>query len=57
MIASITRKPKPNATNGERNIGMTTLLITVSQLTRLPDAIAAPARPPIRACEEEEGSP
>ena len=36
---------------------MTTLSSTVDQITVVPDASAAPTRPPIRACEEDEGSP
>ena len=57
MIATITRKPRPKATSGERIIGMTTLPSTTDQLAVTPPAMAAPTRPPIRAWEEEEGRP
>ena len=57
MIASITAKPSAKATNGESTIGMRTLSTTVAQLTRTPPAMAAPTRPPISACEEDDGSP
>src|SRR6187551_2347998 len=43
---------------GDRTIGMSTFSTTpVVQCTTLPDARPAPTRPPIRACEEEDGSP
>ena len=31
--------------------------MTVVQLTSDPDAMAAPTRPPIRACDDDEGNP
>ncbi len=57
MIASIMAKPSAKATNGEMSIGRRTLSTTVAQLTRTPPAMAAPTRPPIRACEEDDGNP
>ena len=45
------------ATTGEASIGMTTLSITVCHSTIVPDATAAPTRPPMRAWEDDEGSP
>ena len=36
---------------------MTTLSMTVSHVTVVPEARAAPTRPPINACEEDDGSP
>ena len=49
--------PRPKATTGDTNIGMTTFCSTVSQETVTPAAIAAPTRPPMRACEEDDGRP
>ena len=46
-----------NPNSGERTIGMTTLSQTVDQTTVVEDAMAAPTRPPINACEDDEGSP
>ena len=57
MMASISAKPRLKATTGETNIGMTTFSSTTAQLAVAPAATAAPTRPPIRACEEEEGRP
>ena len=57
MIASIMAKPSAKPTNGETSIGIRTLSTTVAQLTKAPPAMAAPTRPPIRACEEDDGSP
>lgn len=57
MIASITRKPRPKATSGESSIGMTTFDSTTSQCAVAPAATAEPTRPPMRACDDEEGRP
>src|SRR5215213_918212 len=57
MIASITRNAKPKPTNGDSTIGMTTLSRITDQCTTLPEAMAAPTSPPMRACEDDEGSP
>ncbi len=57
MIASISAKPAPKANSGEAIIGIRTLVCTVDQSTVVPDATAAPTRPPIRAWEDDEGSP
>ena len=57
MIASISRNPAEKANTGDRTIGMATLSTTVSHFTVVPDASAAPTRPPIRACEDDDGSP
>ena len=42
---------------GDRIIGMTTLSTTPLHSTVLEEAIAAPTRPPISACDDDEGSP
>ncbi|GMA87551.1 hypothetical protein GCM10025868_28010 [Angustibacter aerolatus] len=42
---------------GERTIGTTTFSRMPLHLTPAPAASAAPPRPPMRACEEDEGSP
>src|SRR5579884_654927 len=49
----------PKATTGERTAGMMTLPTSAAHLTpALPTAASsAPITPPIRACEELEGSP
>ncbi len=57
MMASISAKPRLKATSGERNIGMTTFSSTIVQLALAPAATAAPTRPPMRACEEDDGRP
>ena len=38
-------------------IGMTTLSTTLSQSTVTPAAMPTPIRPPIRACDEDDGMP
>src|SRR3546814_11432562 len=57
MIAIITAKPAAKANTGESTIGMTTLSTILSQWTVTPAAIADPARPPISACDEDDGRP
>src|SRR3954447_16698864 len=42
---------------GESSMGMTTLLQITPHCTTTPAARAAPARPPMRAWEDEDGSP
>jgi len=42
---------------GEANIGMTTWLMMPHQYTTVPLMRPAPTMPPMRACEEDEGSP
>src|SRR5215207_736331 len=51
-------KPDSIPTKGARKIN-STVFITGAELTapRPPWAMAAPAKPPIRVCEEEEGMP
>ena len=44
-------------TIGEATIGMTTLSTIVCQCTSAPAASAAPTRPPMRAWEDDDGSP
>ena len=58
MIASITANAGAKPTSGETTIGMTTLstIVVPVHRSRRP-ASAAPTRPPISACEEDEGSP
>src|SRR5436190_1948856 len=56
-IASITAYARANPTNGETTPGTSTLSNTPSHCTGELDATAAPTSPPIRACDEEEGSP
>jgi hypothetical protein len=46
-----------NANSGDRIIGMTTLSTTVSHFTSVPDASAAPTRPPMSAWEDDDGRP
>ncbi len=44
--------------NGEMNIGRITLSVMPCQNTCVvPEASAAPTRPPIRACDDEDGRP
>ena len=57
MIASISEKASAKPTSGETTIGITTLSTITAQCTRLPAAIAAPTRPPMRACEDDDGRP
>src|SRR5664279_2148684 len=42
---------------GEATIGMTTLSTTPDHWTPSDPASAAPTRPPIKACEDEDGKP
>src|SRR5687768_17470341 len=57
MMAIISAKPRLKATTGETNIGMTTFSSTSAQLAEAPAATAAPTRPPMRACEDDDGRP
>ena len=57
MIASISRKASPKATSGDTIIGIATFSRTTAQSAVTPAATAAPTRPPISACDDEEGSP
>ena len=58
MIASITRNARAKPTSGETTIGMTTLSTIVFQCTTtVRRGDAAPTRPPMRACDDDEGSP
>jgi hypothetical protein len=57
MMASITPNPRLNATRGESSIGRTTFSTTTFQCAVAPAASAAPTRPPMRACEEDDGRP
>ena len=57
MIASISAKPRLNATTGETNIGMTTFSSTTAQLAVAPAATAAPTRPPMSAWDDDDGRP
>ena len=57
MIASIRRNAAVKPTRGEATIGMTTLSTIVLQCTSAPAVSAAPTRPPINACDDEEGRP
>ena len=44
-------------TMGESTIGMTTFSKMPAHFTVAPAASAAPPRPPMRACDEDEGRP
>ncbi len=52
---SANARPKPMS--GEKTMGSTTLSRIASQWTVMPDAIPTPARPPMIACVEDDGSP
>src|SRR3954454_14623111 len=54
---SISRKAAMKPITGETTIGISTLSLIADQCTRLAEAIAAPTRPPIKACEEDDGRP
>src|SRR6185437_6945970 len=54
---TIARYASPKPTTGETTIGTTTLSITPDHCTVCEAASAAPTRPPISACEDDEGSP
>ena len=56
-MMAITANARVNPTSGESTIGMTTLSTSPPHFTWVPDARAAPTRPPISPCEEEDGSP
>src|SRR4051794_20913985 len=56
-MSSITRKAPTKPTNGDSTIGMTTLSTIVDQCTVVPDASAAPTRPPIKAWDDDDGIP
>src|SRR5206468_2331311 len=55
--ATITTRASPNPTSGDSTIGMTTFLTMTCHLTVALDAIAAPTRPPMSACDDDDGSP
>jgi hypothetical protein len=55
-VVSMTRKATLKPTNGESTIGTTTLSTTWSQRTAVEDASSAPTRPPMRACDDDDGS-
>ena len=57
MMASISRNARPNPITGDSSIGMTPLSQNTDQCTRLPDATAAPTRPPMSECDDDDGSP
>ena len=57
MIDSITRNAAQKPNSGERTIGMRTFSTILAQSTAAPPPIAAPTRPPMRACEEDDGRP
>src|SRR4051794_14784350 len=54
---SISPNASTNPTSGDSTIGMTTLSTIVDQWTVDPDTSAAPTSPPIRACDDDDGSP
>src|SRR5688572_19748083 len=56
-IPTISRKASTPPTTGDKNIGMTTLSTTLAHCTVTPPARPAPTSPPLRACEDDEGSP
>src|SRR3954454_12231282 len=55
--ANITMKASTNPTSGDSTIGMTTFLTMTCHFTVALDARAAPTRPPISACDDEDGKP
>ncbi len=57
MMASITRNAPPKPIAGLMIIGMTTLSVTLSQSTVTPAATPTPIRPPINACDDDDGMP
>ena len=57
MKASISRNARTKPTTGETTIGISTLSTIVAQCTRAPAAIAEPTSPPIRAWDDDDGSP
>jgi hypothetical protein len=56
-IPSITRNATTKPTVGDSTIGMMTLSQIAVQSTAVPDAKAAPTRPPISACDDDDGNP
>jgi hypothetical protein len=57
MIRSISKNATMKPTIGDNTIGIRTLSTMADQFTELLEASAAPTRPPIRACDDEEGNP
>ena len=57
MIASMMTNASVKPTTGEAIIGMTTFSKMVFHSIVTPPAIPAPTRPPISACDDEDGSP
>ncbi len=57
MIESMMMKASEKPTIGEATIGMTTFSMIVCHSTVTPPASPAPTRPPISACEDDEGRP
>src|SRR4051812_13739639 len=55
--ASITRNASTNPTRGDSTIGTMTFFTMPAHLTLPLDARAAPTRPPIKACDDDEGKP
>jgi hypothetical protein len=53
----MTRKASRNPTMGESTIGMTTFSRMPAHCTVFAEAMAAPTRPPMSACEDDDGSP
>jgi hypothetical protein len=56
-MASMTTAANAKPRTGETTIGTMTLFTTPDHCTPLPAASAAPTRPPIRPCDDDEGSP
>src|SRR4051794_6543846 len=57
MIVSINANAITKPTTGDTTIGTRTLSLMAAQSTKLPDARAAPTRPPIKAWEDDDGRP
>ncbi len=57
MIDSITRKASAKPTSGESTIGITTLSTIVFQCTTARRRERGATRPPISACEDDDGRP
>src|SRR4051794_2360911 len=55
--ANITMKASTNPTSGDSTIGMTTFFTMTCHFTVALDARAAPTRPPMSACEDDDGKP
>jgi hypothetical protein len=56
-MATITKYARTNPISGDSIIGITTLSRITDQCTEADAATAAPTRPPISACDDDEGSP